>query len=411
MEQKVKKTASGKIIAFVAIVMLIVYLVLQLSNFLSKDVKIASLRDYVLEDTIPAKMLIYKDETVIESGISGGCDYLVANGQKVSVNEKVAYIYKNLDSPELLNNVRNLELQIDSYNDMIDSESAFDYDVKKLDASIDENINSILDVVDKGNIPDLSKDLSELKKLLHKRGLIDGNTVDVSATIQELQNQLNSVINQNSGSMATITAKTSGFFCTDYDGLEGMAPLSISKNMSVERFENILDMKTTTQAPSGYVGTVVTGFEWTGAFEIPAEYEINKDDFIKIRLSDYSDEAFYIQVDSVSASKGGNKIVTVSSKDHLDILTLSRIQNMEVIEQVYTGYRVSRDAIKTVDSKTGVFVLKGQILSFQPVEIVYSGEDFVIITAADGGVVYSNDDVVLSGKNLYDGKVVTSKPR
>ncbi len=411
MEQNVKKTVSGKIIAFIAIVLLIVYLILQLSNFLSKDVKIASLREYALEDTTASKMLIYKDESVIESGISGGCDYLVSNGQKVSVNEKVAYIYKNLDSPELLNNVRNLELQIDSYNDILDSESTFDYDIKKLDVSIDENINSILDVVDGGSISDSLKDLTELKKLLHKRGLIDGNTVDVATTAADLQNQLNSIISQNSGSMATITTKTSGFFCTDYDGLEGCAPVKISGSMTVDRFENLLDMKTTTQAPSGYVGTVVTGFEWTGAFEMPGDYEINKDDFVKIRLSDYSDEAFYIQVKDVSTSKGGNKIVTVSSKEHLDVLTLSRFQNMEVINHIYNGYRVSREAIKTVDSTTGVFVLKGQILSFQPVEVVYSGEDFVIITAAEGGVIYSNDDVVLTGKNLYDGKVVSSKPR
>ena len=55
-----------------------------------------------------------------------------------------------------------------------------------------------------------------------------------------------------------------------------------------------------------------------------------------------------------------------------------------------------------------MFVLKGQILEFTEIEILYSAPDYVIIDAADGYKLYPNDDVVISGKNLYDGKVVKS---
>jgi len=411
MEEKTKKKVSGKIISFVIIVLLLVYLAVQFSNFLSKDVKISGLREYSIEDVIDAQMLIYKDESVISSNTSGGCDYAVADGQKVSAGEKVAIIYQNMNSPELLNTVKNLELQIESYSDILESESSFDYDIAKLDDSIDKSISAILYQNDTGNVNDSQSEMTELKKLLHKRGLINGDSVNSAARVSELQSQLDAIISQNYGAISSIYSSSSGFFVSSYDGLEGTIPTASSENITVSSFEKYLSMDKKDEAPSGYVGSVITGFSWLGSFEVASDYNINEGDYVKIRVPDYSNEAFYVLVDYVSQAESGKKVVTVTSSDNIDILSKSRFQQVELIDKVYTGLRVTKDAIKTVDSKTGVFVIKGKILDFQEVEIIYSGEDFVIIKAAEDSVLYDNDDIVISGKNLYDGKVVTSSTR
>lgn len=411
MEESPKKKVSGKIISFVIIVLLLVYLAVQFSNFLSKDVKISGLREYSIEDIIDTQMLIYKDETILSSTTSGGCDYSVADGQKVSVGEKVAIIYQNMNSPELLNTVRNLELQIESYSDIVESESSFDYDISKLDESIDKSISDILYQVDNGNISDSQSEMTELKKLLHKRSLINGDAVNSASMVSELQAQLDAIINQNYGSISSIYSNTSGFFVNSYDGLEAAFPTSLSEDITVSSFENYLSKEKKTEAPAGYVGSVISGFSWIGSFEVAADYNINEGDYVKIRIPDYSNEAFYVLVDSVSQAEKGQKVVTVTSSDYIDLLAQSRFQHVEIIDKVYSGLRVTKDAIKTVDSKTGLFVIKGKILDFQEVEILYSGEDFVIVEAADGSILYDNDDVVVSGKNLYDGKIVTSGTR
>ncbi len=408
METETKLRKNSGIIIFIIIVVIVSYLAVQISNFLSKDVKITGLRNYSTEDKTVTEMIVFKDETAVKSNKSGGCDYLVTDGAKVAVGSKIAVIYENMDNPEVLNNIRDLELEIESLEDILQSVNTFDYDIAKLDETIDANISDILNYVDASNYADSMDSLTELKKLINKRSLLDGDSIVTSERISALQAQIDSIVDQNFSSMTNVFSKNSGFFSSLYDGLEGKIPVSALEKLTVERFNDYINMQVSSTAPNGYIGTVVSGFSWNGAFKIASDYNINVGDYIKIRLPQIGEDTVYVEVTAVSDPSDGEKVVTISSEDDLSILTEARRQPIELIEKTYEGLRVTKDAIKTVDNKTGVFVLKGQILDFTEIEILYSAPDYVIITAAEDYKLYPNDDVVISGKNLYDGKVVKS---
>ena len=88
------------------------------------------------------------------------------------------------------------------------------------------------------------------------------------------------------------------------------------------------------------------------------------------------------------------------------MLSSARRQPVEIVTKTYSGYRVSKDAIRYVDNVVGVYVLKGKIVTFSAVDIVYSADEYVIIKAAEGSSLVANDDVVIAGRDLYDGKIV-----
>ncbi len=406
MEVNKRNSSRRGFVIFTVIVIFIVYISVQVSDFLSKDVKITGLRAYVTEDKVISEMLIYKDETVVISNKNGGCDYMINDGEKVAVGNRIAVIYENMDSPDVLNKIRDLELEIESLEDILQSANTFDYDITKLDDSLNSSISNILTYTENKNYDEANENMTELKKLINKRSLLNGNSIVTSDRINEIQAQIDNIVQNNFSTMTSVYSSSAGFFSSGYDGLEGEYPLTKSENITVDKFNKFMETENDSSAPSGYIGSVISGFSWTGSFKVNSEYSVNTGDFIKIRLPEINDSTMYVEVTNISDPKGGEKVVTVFSESNLEVLTENRKQVIEIIEKTYDGLRVANEAVKTVDNTTGVFVLKGQILDFTEIEILYSSDEYVIITAAEGYKLYPNDDVVISGKNLYDGKVV-----
>ena len=58
-----------------------------------------------------------------------------------------------------------------------------------------------------------------------------------------------------------------------------------------------------------------------------------------------------------------------------------------------------------------VYILRGSVVHFRYIEIVYEGSDYYLVSAKGGGesgVVYlaENDLVIVGGKNLFDGRIL-----
>ena len=86
-----------------------------------------------------------------------------------------------------------------------------------------------------------------------------------------------------------------------------------------------------------------------------------------------------------------------------------RIETVEVITKSCTGYKVPSEAIRfDSENNSGIYVLRGKIISFINTDIIYSSDDYVIISSEDedGSGVALYDEVIVKGKELEDGKVI-----
>ena len=82
---------------------------------------------------------------------------------------------------------------------------------------------------------------------------------------------------------------------------------------------------------------------------------------------------------------------------------------MTVVKKEYSGLKIPKSALRVVDSKRGVYVLTGMQVKFVEVNIIYSADNYMLCEKQtdDEKSLRLYDDVIVKGKNLYDGKIVS----
>ena len=129
---------------------------------------------------------------------------------------------------------------------------------------------------------------------------------------------------------------------------------------------------------------------------------------IIVNFPDEGLENVSMKVESAEAVNGKLKVI-LSSTLMNETLANMRIENVEIVEQSYSGYKIPSNAIRfDKENHSGVYVLRGKIISFIEVEILYSQEEYVIVSASrtGGRGLKLYDDVVIKGRDVYDGKVI-----
>lgn len=111
----------------------------------------------------------------------------------------------------------------------------------------------------------------------------------------------------------------------------------------------------------------------------------------------------------VNKSAKGDTAVVVFQCSYMNTeLSKLRSPAFQIILNRYDGLRVSDQAIKVENGKRGVYVFIGSSVKFTPVEILYNGNGYKVCKKVDpmeeGLHLY--DDIVVKGKNLYDGKPI-----
>jgi len=133
-------------------------------------------------------------------------------------------------------------------------------------------------------------------------------------------------------------------------------------------------------------------------------------------------------VEQIGAPENGEMAVVFSTNRHLAQTTLLRRQTVEIIFESREGLRVPKAAVrleeKTVSDETGtekvvqqpgVYAVVGIQAEWKPVTILAEEDDFFLVTPVFENdqntnetkkALRSGDEIVVTAKNLFDGKVV-----
>lgn len=157
------------------------------------------------------------------------------------------------------------------------------------------------------------------------------------------------------------------------------------------------------------IGKTVNNYEWYLAAEIDtAESELLKvGSEIKLRFTELDENEINATVYSVSSEEDGKVTVIVKSNKYVKSIYYTSTARTQLIKHTYTGIKVPQKALRIQNDKKGVYVMRGNVVRFVPVNINYSDKDWVITSEnEENGGIKLYDEVVLKGKKLYDGKVV-----
>ncbi len=428
MKKEILKKIGIVAIVFTIVIYVVVTAVnanMKNSNELTTEIAVK----YDYSESISADAIIIREETVVNNNIADGVEYYMVNdGDKVAVGSVVAKVFADETDALFYNKIQEIDEKIavlESLNtpyDNVSTDSA-------VDAQIYLNICSLLDAVNNGDFKDRDTSAESLVYSINQRQRIVGTVADFNPQIQSLQQERTKYSDAGSSSIAEITAPKAGYFVANVDGYESVFDYDSVTELSVEDLskayvpENISDTS---------VGKIVSGLDWFIVCKLSADDALSlshSESYPEIIFSSASEEPVPVDLVALNQSSKQSDAVAVFKCNYMNS-TLSSLRNepVQIIINSFEGVRISKDAlhddyIQVVDSEgettgetarvQGVYILHGSELMFREVSVVFAGSDFVIVDInPDSAILKSdktiiiNDEVVIEGDDLYDGKII-----
>lgn len=400
---------NGKLIKYICFGLIGFILVFQIYQSFYNPITTSSVIHYETYNGIDITAYAIRDEEVLSTEKSGVISYNISDGGKIEKNGNVALIYSTEEDADnqikienLQNAIKDLE-EIQSYNDV----EAVDIDM--LDAKIDNSLISLITQVNNGNISSEKETSEELLKLLNRRQIVTGISDGFDSLLSSYKTELKNLKASSAGPKSKIKTKKSGYFVSNVDGFENVFKSDKLNELTPDYLQDAQPIKVETSGET--IGKIVSDYEWYIAASMSLDESLKLTEGAELTLLTQFDSVKELPVTVKTINKGtsGDNAIVIFSCTYMnsDLATM-RKQNMTILLEKYSGLQVHSKAIKFVDGKKGVFVLSGTVINFVPINVVYSTDSYSICEAQTTGIrLKLYDEVVVKGKNLYDGKVIS----
>lgn len=366
------------------------------------------------KEKIAAEAIIVRKEKKITKNNSGFIKYLVEDGEKVSKNQPIYEYYSSEDDLKLQNKIDEAENEKKILKKCSDSYNVLFKDLFQINERIKKNTTDLL-ICYKNNM--FSK-ATEIKNSLVYNFCIREKLLDDNTNFSERINFLNNLIkelNEKKPLHTTVNTDEEGYFSSFVDGLEDCFNYDDIENLKTDDFfvENAKPIDN-----NDAIGKIIAGKKYYIICKLPlckAENFIVKN-FYSVELS--SSEIYEITMELANLNKNEekNECLLAFSCNYFDKNIVSaRIEKINILLNTYSGIKIRNDAIRKIKGENdefveGVFVKKGNYISFKKTEIIFRNQEFSICKNYDESESHNNlkayDHVIFKGRNLFDGKKI-----
>lgn len=417
-----KQSSLGTKLLLLAVTLaLLAYFGVQGYLYFSDPLSTTLAYNYQVEEAVSLSGYVIRTEQVLPDDASGLLRLQRSEGERVSKGGTVAAVYADQASLDRQTEIDALTTRIEQLE--YAQEAALGSEVSlKLDTQIMQSILDYRSSLAADRLVKAEGYGSKLRSLVLKRDYTYSETEDLSGQIAELREQLKGVKAQAAGSVRRITAPAAGLYSAVVDGyetvltpesLEGMTPSQLSA------------VKADASVQSD-VGKLILGDTWYYAAIMSTEEaeELQEGSGLTLRFTKSVERDLPVTLVSVGPEENGRSVAVFRGETYLPQLTLLRQQSAQVISRTVEGIRVPKETLRivtrtvkdedgaeTTTQTTGVYCIVGKEARFKPVEVVYTGDSFVLVRAdnpADKETLRlrPGDEVIVSANDLYDGKVL-----
>ena len=394
------------------------YFVFQAVGYFNDPLSTTLAYAYQVELGVEATGYVVRTERVLPDDDGGLLRIQRAEGERVGSGGTVAAVYADQASLDRQAEIDALAVRLEQLRYAQESLDAGT--VKKLDTQIEESILNYRRCVTADRLYDAENEASELRALVLKRDYTDGGG-DLADQIQEVDAQLQSLRSQAAGSVRRITAPEAGLYSGEVDGFATVLTPETWEGMTPSQLGSL----TAQMEAASHVGKLILGNAWYyGAVLTAADAAMLDnlpDGSLSLRFAKGADRDFPVVLDSIGPSENGRVVAVFRGNTYLQELTLLRQQRAEILYDAVEGVRIPKTALRaeravqnedgslTTASQTGVYCVVGLRARFKPVDVLYTGENFVLVraTATDEELILRpGEEIIISAKGLYDRKVL-----
>lgn len=400
------KLAMGMIFVIAA-----VYAVYHLvSLFTGDDIKTIASGVTTHSVTVGGSGYVFRDETLLVSDNKGAVEYLTADGGRVSEEQNIANVYSGNDTT-----VRETVLALDRQIELLEKSSggAEPLDLGTLRSQANDTYYKLAGLLAKNETGELSSQIEDMMITLNRISVMTDGDEKVLNTLDELKETRASLFK---GDYEPAYAPYSGYFYYTPDGYEADFSMSAADELTEDSFyELVTSLEDEDREIDGKViGKIAKNSFWRLVLPLDAEDAEMLSAGQSCMLSFPENNATELPVTlekKVDADEHGQVLCVFYCNRLPDNFSLDRCQSVEVELLSATGIYVPRSALTRVDGMRGVYVLRGSVVHFRCVEVIYDGSDFCLVAenGEDKGEYYAlgtNELIITEGKNLFDGRIL-----
>ena len=403
--------SKKNIFIFVFVLLAIIYIVRALiSGNIVKD----TLYKDTIEDSVNTKGLVIKYETLYSPQIDGVLDAKFASGDRVASGSQIAVTYNGSVDAGVKTKLEQVNKKIAILESSHHENTAFSNDISKLEQEISSCLSSIIDASYKKDMSSVALLKYSITALAEHKSAIEGGSGAKTSTLDLLKQTKADLESRIGAAESSIYSKNSGVFSSYIDGLEelitpyNMHELTPSQFDELKSFdeENIRENKTSNEV---YACKVIDNYRYfiAVALEEKSISGIEAGDKVRLRFYDISPKSSEAEVFSVSPAEDGRSVVILECHNYKEGLLEQRFVNIDFIKKTYSGYKLSLSALRTKDNENGVYVLRENVVTFVPVEIVYNENDVLLVDSkSKDAPLKLYDEIIVNSPDIKEGQMV-----
>lgn len=402
------KSKFFRIAIIVIILFFAFFLISRVANMGNGKYKTQTAFLKTVEEGIETTVFIVRDEQYLgkidknKTSVS-----LVSDGERVAENELIAAQFDSEEDAENYKQRLYYESELDRYNSLLNQEKINISDIKTYDDNMNFVFQEYVDSIRNNSFVDARENLSEYCKKITSRQSAMGDTIQLENIINDLNSKVNSL---KSVSPDFVISKSTGYFVNGVDGYENIIKYKDVKNVTVEMIENAL--KSEKESDESYAGKIIDNFNWYMLCVVTAKdvQNLEEGDSVNVRFENAASMEEKAIVEKIN-TESKDKVALVLKCNNVTSKEFPlRKEKVKIITDKIEGYSINKDAVRSLDGLNGVYILRGKIVNFRYIDIIYTGDDFLLVRTYEDEINLISQRVQqLNSENLSDEELEEKK--
>jgi len=381
---------------------LLAYLGVYIVRAVTSNVRTAPAVLVSLTENGVASGLVVRSESLVESS-EKYLSIVAVSGKLVSAGEAVAVIYSGEDAMQRAARIRELTLKKQYIQSALSGSVTAD-SLSDRDSSIKEALVSLAASAARHDTDSLASASLSLSSLVIENSEINTTQVDLNLVSAELDSLKQSALSDTS----TITASSPGLFSSTPDGYEYITPDMLS-DLTPTALESLEESPQDLAADVR--GKLVTPYEWYFAAAVSETdaKRITVGQTATLDFGRYSSTLLNAKVLSISSPQNGECAVVFRCTEANYEMLFVRRATAEIVFESHEGLRVPKQAVLSDEKGSYVYTLTGMQAEKKYIDLVWETEDYFLAAISQNAAsLRSGNDIILTTKGLYDGKIMNN---
>ena len=403
---KQKKNFNKKIIIYIALGLVVIYLIYTIYLLIKQPTDIFTLEEGTLYSEETDIGYIIRDEVVIQGeNYKNGMEKIKSEGEKVAVNEAVfRYYTKNEDS--LKQKIAELDTKIQEAMANETETELFPSDIKSLETQIEEKLAGISNIKDTTKLEETKKEINEL---VTKKANIAGDLSPQGSYLKELIEERKNYESELNSGAEYVNSSKSGVVSYKVDGFEDvLKPTDECFSSLSKDYLETLDLKTGKTIPTSdesgkivdntycYIATITNTEEAKNA---------KVGDKVNVRLP--SGEEVSAEISYILEEESGERVLIIKIEKGVEELINYRKISFDLIWWSAQGLKIPNQAIVKENDLAYVVRNRAGYLNKILVKVKKEGDKYSIVEPYDTEELkelgFTSEEIIYYKKiSLYD---------